>query len=277
MKRFLILTRNLNGEARPFIEEFAKALRNAGAEAALAENPEDRPGQTRVDIPEGTECILCVGGDGNMIRSAQNTYGSGIPLLGVNLGHLGYLCELDRNTAFTSIPRLLGDDYAIEERMMLAGRIGEERATDALNDIVMVSAKPMEILRAAVYINGAFLYACNCDGMIFATPTGSTAYNLSAGGPIVDPKTEAILLTPLNPHTLNARSIVLDPADEIAIEIRARNEGDNPEAVLSFDGGHTRLLHTGERLIVRKAHKKMRLIRLSEMNFLERMRVKLQG
>ncbi len=276
MKRFLLLTRNLNGEARPFIEEYVRALQEAGAEVALAENPEDRPGRTRVDIPEGTECVLCVGGDGNMIRSAQNTYGSGIPLIGINLGHLGYLCELDRNTAFTSIPRLIGDDYAIEERMMLAGRIDDESATDALNDIVMASASPMEILRVAVYINGAFLYACNCDGMVLATPTGSTAYNLSAGGPIVDPKTEAILLTPLNPHSLNVRSIVLDPCDEIALEIRPRHEQDTPRALLTFDGGHARNLMPKERLVVRKAHKKMRLIRLSEVNFLERMRAKMQ-
>ena len=113
--------------------------------------------------------------------------------------------------------------------------------------------------------------------MIFSTPTGSTAYNLSANGPIVDPKTNLILLTPINPHTLNSRSIVLDQEDEIAVEVGRRRSDVQETAEISFDGNHKQILQPGERLIVHKAQQKTQMIRLSEMNFLERIRSKMQA
>ena len=117
----------------------------------------------------------------------------------------------------------------------------------ALNDIVLCSSAGLQVMHVVVYVNGQYLYAYNCDGVIFATPTGSTAYNLSANGPIVNPMTNLILLTPINPHTLNARSIVLDPYDELVIEIESRREDGTEEAEISFDGNHKRLLHPGEK------------------------------
>ncbi|MBQ9632041.1 MAG: NAD(+)/NADH kinase, partial [Lachnospiraceae bacterium] len=174
----------------------------------------------RIHVAKGTDCILCVGGDGTLIAVARRTAKSGIPILGINRGHLGYLCDLDEESFYAAIPRLIEGRVEIEERMMLEGKIIGKNGvkvgpTRALNDIVVSSLNGLQVIHISVFVGDEFLYSFNGDGMIFATPTGSTAYNLSANGPIVDPKTDLILMTPINPHTLNSRSIVIDRRDEV--------------------------------------------------------------
>jgi NAD+ kinase len=177
---------------------------------------------------------------------------------------------------------MMQGDVSIEERMMLTGYVMHPdgsitQEVQALNDIVVRTGALFQVMRVRVYVNGKYLYAYNCDGMIFSTPTGSTAYNLSAHGPIVDPKTNLILLTPINPHTLNARSIVLDPYDELALEICSRRDDVSQEAELSFDGNHKRLIQQGDKLMIRRAKETTRMIRLSDISFLDRIRLKLQA
>jgi NAD+ kinase len=173
------------------------------------------------------------------------------------------------------------DDFEIEERMMLDGYVEHEdgsatKVQHALNDVVISTNEAKSVVRLAVYINGEYLYSISGDGMIFATPTGSTAYNLSANGPIVDPKTEAILMTPLNPHTLTSRSIVLDPNDEISVEITPRRHTSQEIATILFDGSYPVTIEPGEKLVVKKSSRKTKMIFMSQMNFLERMRNKMQ-
>lgn len=280
MKHFFIITRDLH-KNRTFILRVKKAIEDRGGSCEYTENPEDTRNVRQIQLPENTECIITVGGDGTVVRAAQNTSESRVPLIGVNRGHLGYLCDLDGDTIFKALDALMADQYQIEERMLLQGYIRYADGTvgdisEALNDIVLICQGGIQVIRLTVYINGQYLYSYNCDGMIFATPTGSTAYNLSANGPIVDPKTELILLTPINPHTLNSRSIVLDCDDEVSVEIIPRREGDKPAAQVSFDGNHIQILRPGDRIFVSKAAQKTRMIHLSRMNFLERIRTKLQ-
>ncbi|MFQ7262906.1 MAG: NAD(+)/NADH kinase [Lachnospiraceae bacterium] len=279
MKHFFIISRNEDESRRELIRRLTQYIQQKGGVCSCAHNPEDgRPGE--IAVPEGTQCILTVGGDGTLIRAAQNTFGSNIPLLGVNCGHLGYLCELDRDNVFDAVDDLFADRYQVEERMMLSGSIagpeGRSPETQALNDVVLSCSAGIQIIQLTVYVNGEHLYSYNCDGMIFSTPTGSTAYNLSANGPIVNPKTNLILLTPINPHTLNSRSIVLDSSDEIVVEITSRRKDITETAEVRFDGSHKMMLRPGERLTVRKAKQKTRMIQFSNISFLERIRIRMR-
>lgn len=232
-----------------------------------------------ISLLDDVECVLSVGGDGTLIAVAEQIVDTGIPLLGINRGHLGYLCDLDEDTVYDAIPALLESEAQVEERMMLEGCIIREDGSKtkwvrALNDIVVSSLNGLQVINLSVYVRGAFLYSFNGDGMIFATPTGSTAYNLSANGPIVDPKTDVILMTPINPHTLTSRSIIIDRRDEVALEIRPRRGNDEAVAV-SFDGGGSELIKPKDRLIVHRAAERVRMLRLSDMSFLERIRRKM--
>ena len=259
----------------------------AGMKSAI----ETRGGVTRVHFVEGdrfdeievaedADCILSVGGDGTLIAVAQQTVDSGVPLLGINRGHLGYLCDLDEDTVYDAIPSLLENEPDIERRMMLEGYIvrgdgSRSETIRALNDIVVSSLNGLQVIHLSVYVGDEFLYSFNGDGMIFATPTGSTAYNLSANGPIVDPKTDVILMTPINPHTLNSRSIVIDRRDEVALELMARRGAGHESVAVSFDGGRSLVIRAGERVVVHRAAEKVQMIRLSKMSFLERIRSKM--
>lgn len=279
MKKFLMITRSADQNSQ-LLGSIKSAIETKGGQCSIAISPENEDKET-VKVPEGTDCILTVGGDGTLIGSAQMTFGSGIPLLGVNRGHLGYLCDLDESSVFDALDLLLEDHYGVEERMMLTGHIvdaeGQERAPlHALNDIVISASNGLNVIQLSAKVDGEYLYSYICDGMIFSTPTGSTAYNLSANGPIVDPKTRVILLTPVNPHTLNSRSIVLDPNAEISVEVIPRRQSVQESAEVAFDGGHKRGLLPGERLVVHRAQETTKMVTLSKISFLERMSRKLQ-
>ncbi|MCI9081495.1 MAG: NAD(+)/NADH kinase [Lachnospiraceae bacterium] len=236
----------------------------------------------RSRIPDETECILVVGGDGTLLRAARDMAERNIPLIGVNTGHVGYLCELERDTAIQGVHQLLMDgDYAVESRMLLAGSSvsGKEAFKEriALNDIVIHRSGMLQVVNLIISVNGEYLNTYSADGMIIATPTGSTAYSMSAGGPIVDPKADLLVVTPISPHTLNAKSIVLGAEDEITIEIRTRDEGQEENVEISFDGEPVGILKEGEKILVKKAQVRTRILKLNQMSFLERLRKKLQG
>lgn len=281
MKRFFVVARDDKKETLSLIQGIIDYICIHGGECSYGVNPDDAL-EAELSVPTETECILTVGGDGTLIRAAQNIFGKNIPMIGINRGHLGYLCDLDEESVYEGIDALLSGEYSIEERMMLTGHLVDEQGNvgkdiQALNDIVLCSSAGLQVIHVTVYVNGQYLYAYNCDGVIFSTPTGSTAYNLSANGPIVNPKTNLILLTPINPHTLNARSIVLDAYDELVLEIAARREDTVEEAEVSFDGNHKRLLHPGEKLVVHRAKETTKMIHLKDISFLDRIRNKMQA
>ena len=250
----------------------------------MIEHIEEKGGRAKVftdfqisDIPADTECILVLGGDGTLIRVATKVESLEIPLIGVNLGTLGYLCELEDATVMGALDRLMQDDYMMEKRIMLTGH--KENCTNskvALNDIVIHRAGTLQILSLNVYVNGEFLNTYNADGIIVATPTGSTGYSMSAGGPIVDPKGQMLLLTPNNAHNLNAKSIVLSADDEIEIEIGSRRMQKDEKAWVSFDGDTVEELSVGERFIISKAVNHTKICKLNKKSFLEILRKKME-
>lgn len=232
----------------------------------LPEREDDR-------IPEDVECILVLGGDGTLLRAANQVMEREIPLLGINLGNLGFLVEVDPEEIEQALERLMSGAYEMDSRIMLYGKItrdGRKLAeTRALNDIVMTRNGSLQIIHYDISVNQKFLNRFSADGMILATPTGSTGYNMSAGGPIIEPSARLLALTPICPHTLNTRSIVLSPDDKVTLEIINDREGALQEAEVSFDGSYRYPLVVGDKLEVRVSRKVTHMIRLKEQNFLE--------
>lgn len=233
------------------------------------------------DIPKETECILVLGGDGTLIRAATKLVTCDIPLIGVNLGTVGYLCELEAKNVFLALERLMQDGYVIEERMLLTGH-GEMRGEHtlercALNEITIHRTGALSILNLVVYVNGKHLHTFHGDGMIVSTPTGSTGYNMSAGGPIVDPKAQMLLLTPINAHNLNAKSIVIGAEDEVMIELGTKRTENDESALVSFDGDSAGALFVGDKFVIKRADVTIKICKLSEESFLEILRKKMQA
>lgn len=227
----------------------------------------------REAVPGWIECAIVLGGDGTLIQAARDLAGSNIPLLGVNMGTLGYLAQIGREEdILPALDELIADHYGLEQRIMLKGTVisdGRVIAEDiALNDIVL-SRMGLNMLQFNLSIDGEFLNDYSADGIIAATPTGSTAYNLSAGGPIAVPDSEMILLTPICPHTLNSRSVVLAPDRVIELEITGRGETGK---FLSFDGDTQVNLKNGDLVRIERSETVTTLIRLKKVSFLENLR-----
>jgi NAD+ kinase len=201
--------------------------------------------------------------------------------MGINLGTLGYLAEVDRRDVYLALDHLLDDEYIIEERMMLKGTVyhnDEVIVSDvALNDVVIVRQGRLRVVSFMNYVNDEYLNSYNADGIILSTATGSTGYSLSCGGPIVSPESKAILLTPISPHTLVTRSIILMSNDKITVLIGQGHEPGSAEASVSFDGDAYITVYSGDRIVVEKADKSTKIIKLSGVSFLEILRQKMAG
>ena len=228
------------------------------------------------DIPEETECVITLGGDGTLIQAARDLVSCRLPMIGINMGTMGYLTQIARGEDYMSmLDALLEDHYRLERRMMLDGIIrgskGEKRGI-ALNEIVLTRQDVMHPLKLAVYVNGVFLNQYGADGMIVATPTGSTAYNLSAGGPIVTPAARLMALTPICSHSLYARSIILSNQD--VVTIRPRQTGGQKQMAV-FDGDQTLGLGELESLEICESESFTTLIQLKNISFLENLRSKM--
>lgn len=231
------------------------------------------------EIPENTQCVIVLGGDGTMIQAARDLVELEIPFIGVNLGTLGYLAEVEIHNVTESLDALIEDRLVVQERMMLTGELVRDgqvvEDNIALNEVVVGRGGALNLIRFSVSVNGRRLNSYAADGVIVATPTGSTAYNLSAGGPILEPDSSMILITPISPHTMINRSIVL--ADTAEVEIELTKTG-TAGALLAFDGnGSVTELMDGDCLKIWKSDKKTKILTLSKESFLEILRNKMSG
>lgn len=224
-------------------------------------------------ISPEADCVIVLGGDGTLLQAATDLADRDIPFLGINFGTLGFLAEVNRTGIEDALKKLIQDEYEIEKRMMLCGKsYGIEGVKDearALNDIVITRKGSLQIINFNIYVNGQFLHRYHADGMIVSTPTGSTGYSLSAGGPVVEPKASLILLSPICPHSMQNRSIVLSSEDMVTVEIESGRDGEIQEVEAIFDGCHKVALCTGEKIEIKKSEKTTKIVKLSQMNFLE--------
>ena len=279
MKHYVLITNSFKDKDLKLTNEIIEYITQKGgtAKSLMSKTePESEVDFELEDIPSDTECILVLGGDGTLIRAATKVEALEIPVLGINLGTLGYLCDVEESTVFSAIDHMFADEYTIENRIMLSGhKVEGEVPRRALNDIVIHRSGDLQILCFNVYVNNEFLSTFYADGIIIATPTGSTGYSMSAGGPIVDPKGDMILLTPNNAHNLNSKSIVLSGDARIEIEIGYRRKQADESAKVSFDGDGVEELKVGDRYIIRKASHCIRICRINKRSFLEILRKKM--
>jgi NAD+ kinase len=284
-RRVLMLAHTGRDEARDVARAFCKALSGHGIvvrllaqEASDLGLDPDRSDSTielasdEADAGDGCELALVIGGDGTILRAAEITHSSGTPVLGVNLGHVGFLAEAEYDDVESTIDAIVHRRYTSEDRLTLDVNVFRDGevvcSTFALNEASVEKAARQRMLEVVVEIDGRPLSRFGCDGVVCATPTGSTAYNFSAGGPIVWPEVEALLMVPISAHALFARPMVVAPTSVLAVEVLARTEG---AGVLWCDGRRAVDLPPGARIEVTRGARPVRLVRLHRAPFTDRL------
>ncbi|MEJ1923704.1 NAD kinase [Microbacterium sp. KHB019] len=265
-------------------------LRAAGAHPVLSN--EDRAELSAVDGDfsdvdvlgddvhvDDLELAIVLGGDGTILRAAELVRGTrSAPVLGINMGHVGFLAEIERDAMDDAVQRVIDRDYTVEERLALAVRVKDAAGavvyeTWALNEATVEKASRERMIEVVVEIDGRPLSSYGCDGMVISTPTGSTAYNFSAGGPVIWPTVEAIAVIPLSAHALFARPLVVSPDASVAIEMLERTSG---TGILWCDGRRSHELPPGARVVARRSSRPVRLARLHPAAFTDRLVRKFQ-
>lgn len=281
MKNFLILTNEKKDPGLEISKRIQEYIEQSGGTSRRMCEFTRHIQEDMSCITKDTECVIVLGGDGTMLHAARLLVDHDLPMVGVNLGTLGFLAEIELAKLYEGLDELLNDTFRIEERMMLDGRvIHANQETDhlpALNDVVIARSGFSRIISFRIIVNGELLDIYEADGVIISTPTGSTGYNLSAGGPIVNPKANVILVTPICPHSLQAKSMVLSPEDEIEIYIENVRQTQLEEAYVTFDGQVARKLQPGDVLQVKNSLKRAKVIKVKEDSFYQILRVKVGG
>nr|WP_297706887.1 NAD(+)/NADH kinase [uncultured Butyrivibrio sp.] len=274
MDHFCIVTNKSKDKNLEMTMHIKDYLEKHGKRCDIAESGIGQVKEHRVErdflseIPADADCVIVLGGDGTMLQAARSTAYQDIPLIGVNLGTLGYLAEVEKTGVDDALRRLLAGDYETEERMMLFGDACDKHDY-ALNDIVITRRSAMTTINFDIYVNDLFLCNYHADGIVISTPTGSTGYSMSAGGPIVEPSANMILVTPICPHTLNSRSMVLSADTKIRIVIKEGRAESNQEVVAYFDGSGRIDMNTGDSIVIEKSNKITKIIKLNRVSFLE--------
>ena len=220
------------------------------------------------------DLIIALGGDGTILRTSRNLNNSNIPILGVNIGNLGFLASVELLEFGNAMKSIIEGNFYVEDRMMLNCNLpyrGGIEVYTALNDIVVSKGTLARIVKYEIHIDNKFYTAFTGDGLIISTPTGSTAYSLSAGGPIIYPNLDVIALTPICPLSLSMRTIVLDSKSEIAISIK----GEHESIFLTLDGQRAIKLNNYEKMVVSVSNKKCRLVKLNDYNYFDILRKKI--
>ncbi|MCW2817985.1 MAG: ppnK [Marmoricola sp.] len=281
-RRILLTAHTGREEARVIATQVATALQNHGLVVRMLEEEakdlELPPGceVETVDAEDAAaqdcELVLVLGGDGTILRAAELTHGTTTPLLGVNLGHVGFLAEAESEDVEKLIGMVVDRHYSSEERMTLDVTVYRDKevvgSTWALNEATVEKAARQRMLEVVVEVDNRPLSRFGCDGVVCATPTGSTAYNFSAGGPIVWPGVEALLMVPISAHALFARPLVVAPTSVLAVEVLDRTDA---TGVLWCDGRRAVDLPPGARIEVRRGRSPVRLVRLHEAPFTDRL------
>lgn len=260
------------------------ALQAAGARPVLAPDDREELGASIDDLDgiatlgvdvavQDVELAIVLGGDGTILRAAELVREGTAPVLGINMGHVGFLAEIERDDMDDAVRRVIDRDYRVEDRMALQVRVKDASdrvvyETWALNEATVEKASRERLLEVVIEVDGRPLSSFGCDGVVVSTPTGSTAYNFSAGGPVVWPTVEAIAVVPLSAHALFAKPLVVGPEHAVAIEVLHRNQG---TGVLWCDGRRSHDLPRGARVVVRRSESPVRLARLHPAAFTDRL------
>lgn len=282
LRRILVVAHAGRAEARDVARDVVTSLLGHGLVVRMLEDE-----AKEVDLPSGAlvetvtadavgaeecELALVIGGDGTILRAGELIHGTRTPVLGLNLGHVGFLAEAESEEVDTVIERVVAREWTSEDRLTLEVSVFRDKelleTTWALNEASVEKAARSRMLEVVVEVDGRPVSRFGCDGIVCATPTGSTAYNFSAGGPVVWPEVEALLMVPISAHALFARPMVVAPSSTLAVEVLPRTEG---AGVLWADGRRTVDLPPGARIEVRRGTVPLRLARLHTAPFTDRL------
>lgn len=256
-------------------EHVQPVLERATADELRAIDPARLPASTLVLVEdcdiESVEIAVVLGGDGTILHAAEVVRPSGVPIIGVNLGHVGFLAESERDSLAYTLRRVLDRDYVVEERMTLGLRVELDGAVIgedwALNDASVEKADRAKMIELVTEVDAQPLSSFGCDGVIFSTPTGSTAYSFSAGGPIVWPTVDALLMVPISAHALFARPVVVAPTSVLAVELNPSGSA----GIMWCDGRRQLELPAGSRVVATRSDSPVRLARLHLAPFSKRL------
>lgn len=278
-----IVTKPALADARETLADVETWLHDHDVEAVwsceaadlLPPTPSGRLVREREAIPALVDLVLVLGGDGTLLAMADRIAAADrdIPILGVNFGSLGFLTEITRPEVFDSLAAVVSGVADHDERMMLRATVGA-RSFVALNDVVITRHALSRMVEVSVWVGEQFVTTVKADGLIIASPTGSTAYNLSAGGPIVHPAMEAIVITPIAPHMLTNRPIVIPASRDVRASTSAAAPGDGMH--VTFDGQSGFPLEPGQSVTIARAERPLRLVRASSRSYFEVLRQKLK-
>ena len=274
MNKFCIIVNKDRDEQLELTGRVQNFLAARGKQFAVRMESMDTADAEWNPIPRDTDCIIVLGGDGTMMRAANRLLHEEVPVFGINAGNLGYLTGVEARDAEKGLERICAGNFRVQSRMMLDCEINGSYVDSALNEVAITRSGVSRMIHLAVYVNGALLDEVTGDGLLIATPTGSTGYNLSAGGAVVTPEAQLILITPICPHSLSSREIVVSAEDEISVEIKQNRRGPEVGAVVTFDGRAAMDLNTEDRIVVKRSEYTTKLVQLDERTFFEVLRSK---
>ncbi|MDO4976136.1 MAG: NAD(+)/NADH kinase [Eubacteriales bacterium] len=279
MKHFLVITNKEKDKDLSITNVIRQHLQDAGA-ICYVHNEYTKNKLKPLDVPDDTECILVIGGDGTILNAATKIIGKNIPILGINLGTLGFLAEVNVKDIHQTLDRLIADNYQIENRTMLSCEVFRDGARvesyHALNDIVLSKSGYNSVIGLSIAINETEIESYYADGLIICTPTGSTAYNLAAGGPIINPTCKNFVVTPICPHSLTTRSVVLAKDDVITIRMMGQSSGrETINPIIIYDGRLGLELYPGDEIHVYKAEEVTPFIKMTKVSFAKILRDKM--
>lgn len=276
MKKFYIITNSEKDKNYEFSYKIRDYLISKNVECIIS-TESNRDSEYRYtnpeNIPEDTECVITIGGDGTLLQAAHDLINRDVVFLGINKGHLGFLAETGCDSIDVTLDRLLSDNVKIENRMMLKGRVyrnGRQICESvALNDIVIHRNGGIRVSDYQVYVNDLVLNEYHADGIIISTPTGSTAYNLSAGGPIVEPNANLMVMTPICAHSINGRSIIFSSMDKISVKICPQRNQRDDNSLVAFDGYSPLELLEDDLVVIEQSDVYTKLAKLDDSSFLQ--------
>jgi len=281
-RRIGLLTRLHLDQVTDTLNHLVRFLNNAGwqpvveSSAAHLLEPGDYVIEEREVMARSVDLVIVVGGDGSMLSAARDMVDFDVPLLGVNRGRLGFLTDILPDSVEARVTRVLSGEYVVSDRFLLDVAVtrGEQLIGEglALNDVVLHPGKSVRMMEFELYIDRQFVYSQRSDGLIVSTPTGSTAYALSAGGPILHPRLDALVLVPMNPHTLTSRPIAVPGSSSLEIRVGERNE---LHPLVTCDGQRDIVIEPGDNIRIHKKGKPLRLIHPVDHNFYSICRSKL--
>lgn len=281
MKHFLIATNSIKDENLLLTSKIEDYIVIHGGSCRRIIGEFNGDVAYKIEKADQFDGIIALGGDGTILNVSRDLRKWNLPIVGVNLGTLGFLTEVEPEQIFPVLDRLMQEDYELEERMNIKGSVFKENIPEpvtkdiALNDIVVTRAGFSRVIGLKVYVNGKVMDIYEADGVIVSTPTGSTGYNLSAGGPLVSPKTKLMIITPISPHSLTSKSIVLSSEDEIVIEVQKMRKAQKEEAIVNFDGQPGIQLSAGDRIVIQKSNTITKMVKLFDVSFYEVLREKI--